>query len=197
MVALQTGYATAFTVIYNICDVDIVWNSSLQLPNGMYLIIMRVVHLQFTSGKIPSQLERFSDCLGAMTLGKNKQTFVDVYSEVVAAERQLSCENAISIMQAIESPEGIDIITHARHSTRRNSKLIDVVCKGYKTHKVIDHEIVSPADVNCAQRHGPKGTKQLYKRLDSKHIGVRRHGHDRHDVQTSFCVKEATDNKSK
>ena len=126
MVASQTtGYASSFTVKCNICDFDYMWNSSLQLPNGMDLINMRVVHSYFTSGMIPSQLERFSDCLGAGTIGKNKmQTFVNVFSEVVAAERQLSCENAISQeVQASESPEGIDIITDARDGTQSSRML--------------------------------------------------------------------------
>jgi len=152
MVASQTtGNATAFTVKCNICDFDYVFNSSLQLPNGMDLINMRVVYSYFTSEMIPSQIERFGDSLATGTIGKNKmQTFVNVYSEVVATERQLSCTNAINEeVQASESPEGIDIITDTRHSTRRNSKFTDVVYIGYKAHQVIDHKHVSRDEKNC------------------------------------------------
>ena len=49
-----------------------VLNSSLQLPNCMDLNNMRGVHSYFTSGLIPSQIERFSYCLAAVTRTKYK-----------------------------------------------------------------------------------------------------------------------------
>ena len=80
--------------------------------------------------------------------------FVDVYSEVIASERQLSCTNTINEeVPASESLEGIDIITDARHSSRWNSKFIDDVYIGYKAHQVIGHENVSRDDDNYVQRH--------------------------------------------
>jgi len=55
---------------------------------------------------------------------------------------------------------------------------------------VIDHEVVSRDDDNCAQRHERLGTKKLYQRLDSQHIGVRRHGHDRNGSVNKFVREE-------
>ena len=84
---------------------------------------------------------------------------VKQYAKCVENERILSCANAIHKEIGLSSTDGIDIVTDARHSTRRNSKYSYIVCIGYNSHKVLDHILVRRDDDPCSQRHEMFGTK--------------------------------------
>ena len=56
---------------------------------------------------------------------------VKQYAECVEEERNASCAAALQNERAKSGNSGIDIVTDARHYTRRNSKYTDVVCIGY------------------------------------------------------------------
>lgn len=86
--------------------------------------------------------------------------------------------------------EGIDIITDARHGTRKNSAFSDVVALGGTTHKVVAVQTVSKKDDPCSQRHELYGLKNIYKSFESKNIKVRLHGHDRNPSVNKYLMKE-------
>ena len=58
---------------------------------------------------------------------------------------------------------GIDIITDARHGTRKISAFSDVVALGDTTHKVVAIQTVSKKDDPCSQRHELIGVKNIKK----------------------------------
>ena len=74
------------------------------------------------------------------TLPLNRMTSdVKQYSECVEEERNALCAAALQNERVKSGNNGIDIVTDARHSTRRNSKYTDVVYIGYSSHQVIEH----------------------------------------------------------
>lgn len=89
------------------------------------------------------------------------------------------------------TPEGIDILTDARHGWRKNSRQTDVVCLGGITKKVIRLETVTRADDSIAQRHEMIGTLRVYKHLKDHQVRIRRHCHDNNPSVT----KELRDNQ--
>ena len=78
--------------------------------------------------------------------------------------------------------DGINILTDARHGTRRNSKNTDVVCIGAESHKVLRVETVTRTDDPCDQKYELLGTQRICDYLDSQENGkvsVRVRCHDR------------------
>lgn len=166
------------------CTIRRKWKSSLDMPGGKDFVSMKLTHGFLTSGILQCQFDRLSSASGIGTIPiRTVNESIKGYSEIVHNEREASCRRALSEEQTFgdrESDSGsVDIITDARHSTRRNSKFTDVVCIGYGSHKVIDHVTVSREDDPCAQRHELNGTKRIYEKFETKGIKVRRHGHDR------------------
>ena len=128
--------------------------SSPVLPDGRDLVNLRITHGYLSSGLLPSQLDRFlkATTLDTHPTGRMTQN-VNEYAKCVEEERIASCSAALQSECTSAGESGIDIITDARHSTRRNSKYTDVVCICYDSHKVIDHVVVRREDDPCSQRH--------------------------------------------
>lgn len=183
----KSGYSVQFNVSCVVCRFTRKWISSPVLPNKREIVNYRMTHAYLSSGVLPSHFERFSD---ATEFGKLPQTqmngLIREYSACVELERKSSCASAFQQELASSSTDGIDIISDARHSTRENSKLTDVVCIGYSSHKVVDHIVVSRDDDTCSQRHELLGTKKLYENFDVKNVKIRRHGHDRNASINKF-----------
>jgi hypothetical protein len=53
-----------------------------------------------------------------------------------------------------ENMSGINILTDARHDTRKNYMFSDVVCIGANTHKVLRSELISEVSYLQAATHG-------------------------------------------
>lgn len=184
-------YGKQFIVTCDQCQFKSVWKSSLELSNGKNLVTLRMFHGYITSGMLPSQMDRFISTIGLQTLGsRTTKAYLKFTSDHISEERRSSCDIALTEELQLNGPDNsIDLVTDARHSTRRNSKFTDVACLGYNTKQVIHHEIVSRADDPCAQRHELLGTKRIYAHLETKQINVRRHGHDR-NTSVSKYIRE-------
>ena len=164
------------------------WKSSLELENGKDLVTLRTFHGYLTSGMQKVQFTRFSTATGIGNIDDVRyKRYINELSEHVDFEKNSSCESALT-EELIKNPEedSIDIITDARHSTRKNSKYTDVVCVGYNSKKVIENKVVNRTDDPCAQRHELIGTKSIYRSFDGKKLKVRRHVHDRNASINKF-----------
>ena len=195
----QTGCVTEYNVECDHCKFCCAWLSSPILPDGKELVNLRLTHAYISSGMLPSHFERFCDVASLGQIPQNQMTErVKQYAKCVENERILSCANAIHEEIGISSTDGIDIVTDARHSTRRNSKYSDIVCIGYNSHKVLDHILVRRDDDPCSQRHEMFGTKKLYDNFDAQNVTVRRHAHDRNASVNKFVreKRSATTNQN-
>ena len=95
-------------------------------------------------------------------------------------------------MLAKESKDGtapVDILTDARHGTRKNSRQTDVICIGNDTKKVIAYKTVTSEDDPIAQRHEKLGTASIYSTLGSANVTVQKHCHD-NNASISKYVRE-------
>ena len=163
------------------------WASSPHLPNGKFLANVRLVHSYLSSGILPNQFERLSDCIGFTYLDYVVKAISNDYKSVVNLETQSSCEDAImeETSNSFDNEGSIDIMTDARHGYRKNAKDTNVMCLGQTTHKVLKDIHVTKDDDGCAQRHELLGKKRLYEYFDSRSpfisgpVYVRAHAHDR------------------
>ena len=84
----------------------------------------------------------------------------------------------------------IDIVTDARHGTRKNSMHTDVVCLGARTHKVLRVETIRKLDCPSTQKHELIGTERIYsyfENLDDEcKTSIRIHCHDRNTSVNKF-----------
>ena len=83
----------------------------------------------------------------------------------------------------------IDILTDARHGTRKNSRQTDVICIGNKTKKVVAFKTVTSEDDRVAQRHEKLGTVSIYNSLKAQSITIAKHCHD-NNASISKYVRE-------
>ena len=189
----QNGCLSEYEVRCSACSFSSVWISSPVLPDGRDLVNLRITHGYLSSGLLPSQLDRFLKATTLDTVPTPRMTQnVNQYAKCVEEERTASCTTALQSKCASANENGIDIITDARHSTRRNSKYTDVVCIGYDSHKVIEHVVVRREDDSCSQRHEMYGTKVMYDNFDNQNIKIRRHGHDRNASVNKFVREKRT-----
>ena len=139
-------------------DHRISWHSSPCLGDK-HLVNSRMAHVYFISGILPNQYERIMTATGIGILGNTYlNTFFESYSECVKALAKESTRDALlEETVTYEDMDGIDIVTDARHATRRNSKYTDVICFGANPHKVLHYETVTRGDGPCAQRHESLG----------------------------------------
>lgn len=164
-------------------------DTSPHIEGGKFLGNMQIMHALYTSGLRFSQYERFCD--GAM-LGKCPETLFinthDMYcdaTEVLTKESitEARQEEEISSIQEAEENGieygGINIITDARHSTRRNAKQSDIIALGNKTHRVVGAVTVTKDDDSISQCHELYGVKKLYKDFEDYGLTINIHGHDR------------------
>ena len=164
-------------------DHRISWHSSPYLGDK-YLVNSRMAHGYFISGILPNQYERIMTATGIGILGNAYlNTFFESYSECVKALAKESTREALlEEIVTYEDMDGINILTDARHATRKNSKYTDVICLGANSHKVLHYETVTRGDDPCAQRHESLGTQRIYDHLQSQENGsvhIRVHCHDR------------------
>lgn len=164
-------------------------DTSPHIQSGKFLGNMQMMHALYTSGLRYSQYERFCD--GAI-FGRCPETFFmnshDMYcdaTEELAKESVTEArqeEEVLSIQEAEENDieyEGINIITDARHATRRNAKQSDIIALGNKTHRVVGAITVTKDDDSVSQRHELYGVKQLYEGFEDYGMTINIHGHDR------------------
>ena len=112
-----------------------------------------------------------------------QETISTALSEEVSAEGSHECDHDKVI-------SGINILTDARHSWRKNAKFSDVVCLGSRTHKVLKLETISKEDDFCSQRHELIGVKRIYQYFDSQSIAVKTHAHDNNSSVSKFIRTE-------
>ena len=154
-------------------DHRISWHSSPYLGDK-YLVNSRMAHGYFISGILPNQYERIMTATGIGILGNAYlNTFFESYSECVKALAKESTRDALlEEIVTYEDMDGINILTDARHATRKNSKYTDVICLGANSHKVLHYETVTRGDDPCEQRHESLGTQRIYDHLQSQENGV-------------------------
>jgi hypothetical protein len=180
----QHTFEKLYTVECPECRFSNIWRSSPHFYNGKDLVTLKLLHGFFVSGMQKANLDRFTDVTGIGKLNwRTFHNYANDYCEQVNVEKNSSCEIAlteeIGSCDIDEMGEGIDIITDARHSTRRNSRYTDVVCVGFSNGKVLENKVVCRNEDPSAQRHELLGTKAIYNKFDTKGVKIRRHVHDR------------------
>lgn len=175
---------------------SLTWNSS-QYLGQKYLANLRMLHGYFVSGILPNQFNRLSSAAGIGCLGESYINEVfSKYSNVVGEMTEEACDLAIkSEIQSNAGEEFIDILTDARHGTRKNSYHTDVVCIGANTHRVLKTVHVTKKDSQSSQKHELIGTQKLYDYFDryiykDKSIQVRLHCHDKNASVNKFIKTE-------
>ncbi len=168
---------------------DIDWNSSPYIEGGKFLVNMKIAHGYFVSGMLPNQYERLSSAAGIGTIAeKDREAITKIYRPIVHSCAQDSMDSALIEEIAVTDiqnnlaqsdsdnrsgidmlRDGIDIMTDARYSTRKNAKFTDVISIGEGTHKVLSAETVSKKrDDPCTQRHEKIGMKRTFDYFDEK-----------------------------
>ena len=100
-------------------------------------------------------------------------------------------EEVLTIQEAEENDVeygGINILTDARHSTRRNAKQSDIIALGNKTHRVVGAITVTKDDDSVSQRHELYGVKKLYESFEDYGFAINIHGHDRNASVNKYLL---------
>ncbi|XP_076437044.1 uncharacterized protein LOC143276438 [Babylonia areolata] len=126
--------------------------------------------------------------------------FFKPYSACVKSLAEESCHDAL-LEEIPQYPDmdGINILTDARHATRKNSKYSDIICLGGLSHKVLDFETVCRREEPSAQKHELLGTQRIYQRLEAKEGGtvhIRVHCHDRNASVNKWVADNKPDTES-
>lgn len=185
-------------IVLECANCYLTWSSSPYLPNGKFLVNFRMAHGYLSSGLLPSQYERFCEASGLGKIGKQymKNSVLDDYYASVKELADDSMHTAVlEEVASYEDLDGINMITDARHSWRRNARFTDVVCIGDNTHKVLHDAIISKDDDPITQRHELIGVKRIYDKLDNIEGGiyVKMHGHDRNMSVNKFLREQRED----
>ena len=174
-------------------------DTSSHIEGGKYLANLRTMHGVKCSGLRYIQYERFCKAAG---LGFCSETmFSDIeqiYYKATEDTANESIEDALNmeIGQAVANvPDpsefsGINIITDARHGTRKNSAYSDVIALGGTTHKVVSAQVISKQDDPISQRHELLGVKKMYQEFDEKNVSINIHGHDRNSSVNKYLSKD-------
>ena len=174
---------------------ELLWSST-PYVGDKYLGNLRMSHGFYVSGILPNQYLRFCQAANIGTIGEaGFNSIFQKYSPVVSDLVKDSCETAL--LEEIASYEdlasGIDIVTDARHGTRKNSMYTDVVCLGDRTHKVLRVETISRVDCTSTQKHELIGTERIYNYFqnlkDEHEVKIRVHCHDRNTSVNNFINK--------
>ncbi|CAC5388241.1 unnamed protein product [Mytilus coruscus] len=165
---------------------ELLWSSSPYMGDK-YLCNLRMSHGFYVSGILPNQYSRFCEASN-----------IEIRpGSVTAGERVILLEEIASYE---ELQEGIDIVTDARHGTRKNSMYTDVVCLGARTHKVLCVETISKVDCTSAQKHELIGTERIYEYFknlrDEYEVKIRVHCHDRNTSVNKFIRINGIDTES-
>ena len=137
-------------------------DSSPYMAGGKFHFNMRLMHGVYSSGLRYSQYERFCNPAG---IGVCSETmFADIFDTYCDATKvcaEMSMQDALHnkighTLANFDYPEyfeDIDIISDARHATRKNSAFSDIIALGGRTHKVVPAQIVTKTDKQISQRH--------------------------------------------
>ena len=139
------GHAAMLRIKCLKCSFATGWNSSQYMTSTeghtpMFLVNMKMAHAYITSGLRKVQYETFCNGAGIGTLkdekiNKVKKIYMPIIQESADSSKQQALEEEIASTENVMS--GIDIMTDARHGTRKNSKDTDVICLGEQTHKCL------------------------------------------------------------
>ena len=174
-------------------------DTSSHIEGGKYLANMRIIHGVKCSGLRYIQYERFCKAVGMGICSETMFSDVEeIYCKATEDTANEALEDALNmeIAQAIANTEdpseftGIDIITDARHGTRKNSAYSDVIALGGTTHKVVSAQVISKQDDPISQRHELVGVKRIYQEFENKNVSIRMHGHDRNSSVNKYLSQE-------
>ena len=176
---------------------QLLWPSSPYIGTK-YLANCRMAHGYLISGILPNQYCRVAEAAGIGKLDREYlATFFSVYKDCVKTLTKDSCKDALyEEIVLYPDMDGINILTDARHGTRRNSRYTDVVCMGAESHKVLCVKTVTREEERCTQKHELLGTQKIYKHLqkqDNGSVHVRVHCHDRNMSVQSWVREFAQD----
>ncbi|CAG2237867.1 unnamed protein product [Mytilus edulis] len=181
---------------------ELLWSSSPYMGDK-YLCNLRMSHGFYVSGILPNQYSRFCQAsnigtIGETTLNSIFQKYAPVVSQLVKESYETALLEEIASYEELQ--EGIDIVTDARHGTRKNSMYTDVVCLGARTHKVLRVETISKVDCTSAQKHELIGTERIYEYFknlrDEYEVKIRVHCHDRNTSVNKFIRINGIDTES-
>ena len=164
--------------------------SSMPYLGTKFLCNQRMLHGYFVSGILPNQYKRLCIASGIGCVGDAAIAEVfKSYKDVVADGAKDSCYDAIMEEKETygDNYEGINILTDARHGTRKNSYHSDIVCIGANSHKVLRAEHVNKKDCASSQKHEMIGTQRIYDFFDNfkdnnesdTGIAIKFHCHDK------------------
>ncbi|CAC5406120.1 unnamed protein product [Mytilus coruscus] len=136
--------------------------------------------------------------IGETTLNSIFQKYAPEVSQLVKESYETALLEETASYEELQ--EGIDIVTDARHGTRKNSMYTDVVCLGARTHKVLRVETISEVDCTSAQKHELIGTERIYEYFknlrDEYEVKIRVHCHDRNTSVNKFIRINRIDTES-
>ncbi|XP_070559392.1 uncharacterized protein [Ptychodera flava] len=170
------------------------WYSSSTLPNGKLLVNYRMLHAVETSGMLYAQYDALCKAGNMGVLGKQyRKTFISQYGPIVERSAEESRSDALLEEIAFYGPErrgGIEVMSDARHATRKNAKQSDIVFLGDRTHKCVYKTCVTREDDTCSQRHEMAGVRRFYEWADENAVPVDIHAHDRNASVNKFIREE-------
>ena len=146
------------------------WSSSPHLTDNRFLVNHRMQLGYSTTGILPIQYQRFSQAAGIGWMPpqgrkRNEEMIKECIEEEYEASIQEAMDTEIGLtLDTIEN--GINVISDARHSTRKNAKDTSVVVIGEKGHKVLSHEHVTKQQERITQRHETVGTTRVMDKFE-------------------------------
>ena len=174
------------------------WNSSPYMSstdghNPMFLVNMKMTHAYITSGLRNAQYDMLCSGAGIGNLkderiNKIKRLYVPIIQEAAKESKTQATEEEIASTDDIMS--GIDIMSDARHGTRKNAKDTDVICLGEKTHKCLWAGHILRSRDPVTQRHETIGTKDMYGHFDDIQCAINIHVHDSNASVSKYVQEE-------
>ena len=180
------------------CSFATGWNSSQYMSSTeghtpMFLVNMKIAHAFITSGLRKVQYDTFCKGAGFGTLkdekiSQIKKMYVPIIQEFADDSKQQAIEEEIASTENVMS--GIDIMTDARHGTRKNAKDTDVICLGEKKHKCLWSGHILRSRDSVTQRHEMIGTKDMYAHFDNVQCAINIHVHDSNPSISKYVREE-------
>ena len=195
------GHVAMYELCCQQCSYKTRWNSSPYLSatgseNPKFLVNLRMAHSYLSSGLREVQYQTL--CNGA-NIGLLSTEYIARLREKYKGVVDTACKKSQmdSIIEEIASTEklmdGIEVMTDARHGTRKNAKDTDVICLGDSTHKCLWNGHITRRINSCTQRHELLGTKRMYNFFDNMDVPIARHTHDDNRSVSKFVEDERPD----
>ncbi|XP_070567203.1 uncharacterized protein [Ptychodera flava] len=171
------------------------WYSSSFLPNGKFLVNYRMLHAITSSGLREQQYETICGCANMGFSKKDyRKTFYRMYQPIVAEAAQESKENALLEETASYYEVGeIEVMSDARHATRKNAKQSEIVFLSDRTHKCIFNAVITRDEDDCTQRHEMGGVRSFYQWADDNGVQIKAHAHDRNASVNKYLREQRPD----